>query len=95
VSRLAALLAGLAVTALVTGLVFRAANGSLPALTDESWLLIPLAVGLPIVGAAVARQQPRHPIAWIFIGSGLGAGLDDRFQGVWVLLAPGGPRCQR
>lgn len=74
-SRLAALLAGLAVTALVTGLVFRAANGSLPALTDESWLLIPLAVGLPIVGAAVARQQPRHPIAWIFIGSGLGAGL--------------------
>ena len=21
--------------------------------------------------------------------------LDDRFQGVWVLLAPGGPRCQR
>jgi hypothetical protein len=78
---LAALLAGLAVTALVTGLVFRAANGSLPALTDESWLLIPLAVGLPIVGAAVARQQPRHPIAWIFIGSGLGAGLDDRFQG--------------
>jgi hypothetical protein len=75
VSRLAALLAGLAVTALVTGLVFRAANGSLPTLTDESWLLIPLAVGLPIVGAAIARRQPRHPIAWIFIGSGLGAGL--------------------
>src|SRR5215213_8608877 len=21
--------------------------------------------------------------------------LDDRFQGVWALLAPGGPRCQR
>jgi hypothetical protein len=26
-----------------------------------------------LVGAAIARQQPRHPIAWIFLGSGLGA----------------------
>ena len=75
-SRLAALLAGLAVTALVLGLVLQAANGSLPPLTDESWSLIPLAVGLPIVGAAIAQRQPRHPIAWIFIGSGLGAGLE-------------------
>jgi hypothetical protein len=79
VSRVAALLAGLAVTALVLGLVLQAANGSLPPLTNESWVLIPLAVGLPIVGAAIARQQPRHPIAWIFIGSGLGAGL-ERFS---------------
>jgi two-component system, NarL family, sensor kinase len=75
VSRLAAFLAGLALTALILGLVVRAANGSLPPLTDESWVLIPLAVGLPIVGAAIARPQPRHPIAWIFLGSGLGAGL--------------------
>jgi hypothetical protein len=71
----AKLLAGLAVTALVLGLVVQAANGSLPGPTDESWVLIPLAVGFPLVGAAIARQQPRHPIAWIFLGSGLGAGL--------------------
>jgi hypothetical protein len=76
VSRLATLLAGLAVTALALGLVLQAANGSLPPLTNESWVLIPLAVGLPLVGAAIARRQPRHPIAWIFIGSGLGAGLE-------------------
>lgn len=74
-SRLATLLAGLAVTALVLGLVLQAANGPLAPLTNESWVLIPLAVGLPIVGAAIAQRQPRHPIAWIFIGSGLGAGL--------------------
>jgi hypothetical protein len=72
---LAALLAGLAVTALVLGLMLQAANVSLPPLTDESWLLIPLGVGLPIVGAAIVRHQPRHPIGWILIGSGLGAGL--------------------
>jgi hypothetical protein len=72
VSRLAALFAGLAVTALVLGLVLQAANGSLPPLTDESWLLIPLGMGLPIVGAAIARRQPRHPIGWILLGSGLG-----------------------
>jgi hypothetical protein len=75
VSRLAAVLAGLAVTALVLGLMLQAANGPLPPLTNESWVLIPLAIGLPLVGATIARQQPRHPIAWIFIGSGLGAGL--------------------
>jgi hypothetical protein len=75
VSRLAALLAGLAVTVLLLGLVLEAANGSLPPLTDESWLLVPLGVGLPIVGAAIARHQPRHPIGWILLGSGLGAGL--------------------
>jgi hypothetical protein len=63
VSRLAALLAGLAVMALVMGLVLQAANGSLPPLTDESWLLIPLGVGLPIVGAAIARHQPGTPSA--------------------------------
>jgi hypothetical protein len=73
--RVAALVGGLAVTALALGLVLQAANGSLPSLTDESWLLIPLAIGLPIVGAAIARHQPRHPIAWIFLGSGLGAGM--------------------
>jgi hypothetical protein len=75
VSRLAALLAGLAVTALVLGLLLQAANGPLPPLTNESWVLIPLAIGLPLVGATIARRQPHHPIAWIFIGSGLGAGL--------------------
>jgi Transposase IS116/IS110/IS902 family len=75
VSRLAALLAGLAVTALVLGLMLQAANGSLPPLTDESWLLVPLGVGLPIVGAAIVRHQPRHPIGWILVGSGLGASL--------------------
>jgi hypothetical protein len=75
VSRLAALLAGLAVTALVSGLVVRAANGSLPGPTDESWVLIPPAVGLPIVGATIARRQSRHPIAWILLAAGLGAGL--------------------
>jgi hypothetical protein len=75
VSRLAALLAGLAVTALVLGLVLQAANGSLPSLTSESWVLVPLGVGLPIVGAAIARHQPRHPIGWILLGSGLGAAL--------------------
>ena len=74
-SRLAALLAGLAVTALVLGLVLQAANGSLPPLTSESWVLVPLGVGLPIVGAAIARHQPQHPIGWILLGSGLGAGL--------------------
>ena len=58
-SRLAALLAGLAVTALVLGLVLQAANGSLPPLTSESWVLVPLGVGLPIVGAAIARHQPK------------------------------------
>jgi hypothetical protein len=73
--RVATLLAGLGLTALVLGLVLQAANSSLPGLTDESWLLIPLAIGLPIVGAAIARQQPRHPIAWIFLGAGLGAGM--------------------
>jgi hypothetical protein len=72
---LAALLAGLAVAALVLGLVLQAANGSLPPLTDESWLLVPLGAGLPIVGAAIARHQHRHPIGWILLGSGLGAGL--------------------
>ena len=74
--RVATLLAGLAVTALALGLVLQAANGSLPGLTDESWVLIPLALGFPVVGAAIARQQPRHPIAWIFLGSGLGAGIE-------------------
>jgi hypothetical protein len=74
--RMATLLAGLAVTALVLGLVLQAANGSLPGPTDESWVLIPLAIGFPVVGAAIARQQPRHPIAWIFLGSGLGAGME-------------------
>jgi hypothetical protein len=62
---------GLAVTALVLGLVLQDANGSLPGPTDESWVLIPLAIGFPVVGAAIAQQQPRHPIAWIFLGSGL------------------------
>jgi hypothetical protein len=73
--RVATLVAGLALTALVLGLVLQATNGSLPAPTDESWLLIPLATGLPIVGAAIVRHQPRHPIGWIFLGAGLGAGL--------------------
>ena len=73
--RVATLLAGLAVTALALGLMLQGANGSLPGPTDESWVLIPLAIGFPVVGAAIARQQPRHPIAWIFLGSGLGAGL--------------------
>jgi hypothetical protein len=63
VSRLAALLAGLAVTALVLGLMLQAANGSLPPLTDESWLLVPLGVGLPIVGAAIVRHPgPRRSL---------------------------------
>jgi transposase len=26
-----------------------------------------MAIGFPVVGAAIARQQPRHPIAWIFL----------------------------
>jgi hypothetical protein len=73
--RLAAVLAGLAVTALALGLTLQVRNGSLPGPTAESWVLVPLAVGFPVVGAAIARRRPRHPIAWIFLGSGLGAGL--------------------
>lgn len=55
------LLAGLAVTALVLGLVLQAANGSLPGPTAESWVLIPLAIGFPVDGAAIARQQAPSP----------------------------------
>ena len=73
--RLAALLAGLAVVLLALGIVLQAANGPLPGLTDESWTLVPLAIGFPAVGAVIAKRQPTHPIAWIFLGSGLGAGL--------------------
>jgi hypothetical protein len=43
--------------------------------TDESWSLIPLAVGFPLVGALVARRQPRNALAWVYLGGGLGAGL--------------------
>jgi hypothetical protein len=75
VPRVAALLAGLAVILLALGTVLQAANGPLPGPTDESWTLLPLVVGFPVVGAVIARRQPRHPIAWIFVGSGLGAGL--------------------
>jgi hypothetical protein len=75
VPRLSALLAGLAVALLALGMVLQAANGSLGGLTDEVWTLVPLATGFPVVGAVIARRQPRHPIAWIFLGSGLGAGL--------------------
>jgi hypothetical protein len=75
VARLVPLPAGLAVVLLALGTVLQAANGPLPGLTDESWTLVPLAVGFPVVGAVIARRQPRHPIAWIFLGSGLGAGL--------------------
>jgi hypothetical protein len=73
VPRLAALLAGLAVALMALGTVLQAVNGSLPGLTDESWTLVPLAIGFPVVGAAIARHQPRHPIAWIFVCSGVGA----------------------
>jgi hypothetical protein len=73
--RLAAVLAGLAATTLTLGLTLQVGNGSLPGPTAESWVLVPLAVGFPVVGAAIARRQPRHPIAWLFLGSGLGAGM--------------------
>jgi hypothetical protein len=75
VPRVAALLAGLAVVLLALGVVLQAANGPLPGPTDESWTLVPLTVGFPVVGAVIARRQPGHPIAWIFLGSGLGAGM--------------------
>ena len=62
VSRLAVLLAGLAVR-VSPGLAPQAANGSLPPLTSEPSVLVPLGVGLPIVGAAIAATSPSTPSA--------------------------------
>ena len=73
--RIAWALAGLAVTVVALGLVLAAANGAPPSLADESLDLIPLAIGFPLVGALVASHQPRNAVAWIYLGSGLGAGL--------------------
>ena len=74
-TRIAWTLVGLAVTAVVLGLVFEAANGHVFGPTDESWSLIPVAIGFPFVGALVARRQSRNALAWVYLGAGLGAGL--------------------
>jgi bifunctional DNase/RNase len=42
------------------------------------------------LAARLGGIEWRRPMTYQFA-----AGLDDRFQGVWALLAPGGPRCQR
>jgi two-component system NarL family sensor kinase len=73
--RVAWALAGLAVILVGLGLVLAAANGTPPSLADESLTLVPLAIGFPLVGALVASHQSRNPVAWIYLGGGLGAGL--------------------
>lgn len=73
--RVAWALVGLALIVVALGLVLAAANGTPLSLADESLLLIPLAVGFPLVGALVASRQPRNAIAWVYLGGGLGAGL--------------------
>jgi hypothetical protein len=74
-SRVAWLLAGLALLLVTLGLVLEAANGPLRGPDDESWTLVALAVGLPVIGALVATHQPRNAIAWIFLGVGFASGL--------------------
>ena len=74
-SRVAWLLAGLALMLVALGLVLGAANGPLPGPDDESWTLVPLAAGLPVIGALVTTHQPRNAIAWIFLGVGFASGL--------------------
>jgi hypothetical protein len=74
-SRVAWLLAGLALMLVTLGLVLGAANGPLPGPDDESWTLVPLAAGLPVIGALVATHQRRNAIAWIFLGIGFASGL--------------------
>jgi two-component system NarL family sensor kinase len=73
--RLAWALVGLAATVVTLGLVLEAVNGHVFGPTDESWSLIPIAIGFPLVGALVARRQPHNALAWVYLGSGLGAGL--------------------
>lgn len=74
-SRVAWLLAGLALLLVTLGLVLEAANGPLRGPDDESWTLVALAVALPVIGALVATHQPRNAIAWIFLGVGFASGL--------------------
>ena len=74
-SRSAWLLAGLALLLLTLGLVLEAANGPLPRPDDESWTLVALATGLPVIGALVATHQPGNAIGWIFLGVGFASGL--------------------
>lgn len=69
------LLAGLALLLVTLGLVLAAANGPLPRPDEESWTLVALAAGLPVIGALVATHQPRNAIAWIFLGVGFASGL--------------------
>jgi hypothetical protein len=74
-SRIAWLLAGLALILVTLGLVLEAANGPLRGPDDESWTLVALAAGLPVIGALVATHQPGNAIAWIFLGVGFASGL--------------------
>ncbi len=90
--RLSWVLAAIAVTAVVAGTVIGAIDDVLPGYSDESWSLLPLAVGFPLVGAVVISRHPRHGLGWTYIGSGLGAGLallTARYANHTLVVAPG------
>lgn len=65
-------LVGLAATLVALALGFIPANGPLP---GEAWPHVSLALGFPVVGALIARRQPRHPIAWVFLVAGTAGAL--------------------
>jgi hypothetical protein len=54
-------------------LVLAAAGVPLAPLTHQVWITVggyvPLAVGFALIGAVVARHQPRNPIGWIMLAS--------------------------
>jgi len=46
------------------------------------------------VSQELANDSPTNLLDFLARQAALSLGLDDRFQGVWVLLAPGGPSCE-
>ena len=59
---------------------------------DEGLLHTLSLLAYPTVGAIIARHQPRHPIAWVLLASGMGFLLEDvtiAYAELGLVAAPG------